>query len=155
MDPISWSVTLLGWKDVPGTNALAYWANKLWRILSVVNRGPLDTKLPSNYAKAREILQKGRLSTIDLLVLITLDQLLLLLKILFTSLTKQATLMRSTAPSLQWVETNQSNFRIYPTDIRLSLPHGTTLTALIRMLIRMLRMLDRLVSTHPRIFPLS
>ena len=29
----------------------------------------------------------------------------------------------------QWVETNQSNFRIFPTDIRLSPPHGTTLTA--------------------------
>jgi len=32
------------------------------------------------------------------------------------------------------VETNQSNFRIYPTDNRLSLPHGTTLKALIWML---------------------
>ncbi len=30
---------------------------------------------------------------------------------------------------LQWVETNQSNFCIYPTDIRLSPPHGTTLMA--------------------------
>ncbi len=29
----------------------------------------------------------------------------------------------------QWLETNQSNFRIYPTDICLSSPHGTTLTA--------------------------
>jgi hypothetical protein len=29
----------------------------------------------------------------------------------------------------KWVETNQSNFRIYPMDIRLSLPHGTMLTA--------------------------
>jgi hypothetical protein len=29
----------------------------------------------------------------------------------------------------QWVKTNQSNFRIYPTDIRLLLSHGTTLTA--------------------------
>jgi len=29
----------------------------------------------------------------------------------------------------QWVETNQSNFRIYPMDIRLSLHHGTTLMA--------------------------
>jgi len=28
-----------------------------------------------------------------------------------------------------WVETNQSNFRIYPTDIHLLPPHGTTLTA--------------------------
>jgi len=33
----------------------------------------------------------------------------------------------------QWMETNQSNFRIYPTDVHLLLPHGTTLTA-IRML---------------------
>jgi hypothetical protein len=30
---------------------------------------------------------------------------------------------------LQWVETNQSNFCIYLTDIRLLLPHGTKLTA--------------------------
>jgi hypothetical protein len=29
----------------------------------------------------------------------------------------------------QWVETNQSNFHIYPTDIHLSPPHGTMLTA--------------------------
>jgi hypothetical protein len=29
----------------------------------------------------------------------------------------------------QWVETNQSNFRIYPTDIHLLPPHGTTLMA--------------------------
>ncbi len=34
----------------------------------------------------------------------------------------------------QWVETNQSNFRIYPTDTRLSLPNGTMLNVLIRML---------------------
>ncbi len=31
---------------------------------------------------------------------------------------------------MQWVETNQSNFRIYSTDIRLSLPHGTMLMAI-------------------------
>ncbi len=31
--------------------------------------------------------------------------------------------------NLQWVETNQSNFRIYPADIRLLPPHGTMLTA--------------------------
>jgi hypothetical protein len=30
---------------------------------------------------------------------------------------------------LQWVETNQSNFRIFPMDICLSPPRGTTLTA--------------------------
>ncbi len=35
------------------------------------------------------------------------------------------------------VETNPSNFRIFPMDICLSLPHGTTLKALIRMLIHM------------------
>jgi hypothetical protein len=29
---------------------------------------------------------------------------------------------------IQWVETNQSNFYIYPTDIGM-LPHGTTLAA--------------------------
>jgi hypothetical protein len=39
---------------------------------------------------------------------------------------------------LQWVETNQSNFRIYPMDICLSPPHGTMPTALLEMLIQML-----------------
>ncbi len=34
----------------------------------------------------------------------------------------------------QWVETNQSNFRTYPTDTRLSLPNGTMLNVLIQML---------------------
>jgi hypothetical protein len=44
---------------------------------------------------------RGGLSTVDLLVLTSLDQLLFLLKILFTLFTKQATLMRrSTVPSL-------------------------------------------------------
>ncbi len=38
---------------------------------------------------------------------------------------------------IQWVEANQSNFHIHPTDIRLSLPHCTTLTVLIQMLIWM------------------
>jgi hypothetical protein len=33
----------------------------------------------------------------------------------------------------QWVEANQSNFRIYPTDMYF-LPHGTMLKALIQML---------------------
>jgi len=41
------------------------------------------------------------------------------------------------------VETNQSNFRIYPTDIRLLPPHGTTLTTI--------QMFEdvRLVGFHP------
>jgi hypothetical protein len=42
----------------------------------------------------RKVLMSGRLNTVDLLVLTTLDQLLLELKILFTSFTKQAVLMR-------------------------------------------------------------
>jgi len=29
----------------------------------------------------------------------------------------------------QWVQTNQSNFHIYPTNIRLLPPHGATLAA--------------------------
>ncbi len=40
----------------------------------------------------------------------------------------------------QWVETNQSNFRIKHTDIYLSLPHGTTLKALIWMLRMLIQM---------------
>jgi hypothetical protein len=40
--------------------------------------------------------RRGRLSTVDLLVLTCLDQLLLLIKILYTFLTEQATLMRRT-----------------------------------------------------------
>jgi hypothetical protein len=42
----------------------------------------------------REVLAKGMLCTIDLLVLISLYQLLFKLKILFSFVTKQATLMR-------------------------------------------------------------
>jgi hypothetical protein len=49
----------------------------------------------------RESLLKGRLSAVELLVLTSLDQLLFILKILFTFFTKQATLMRrSTVLSL-------------------------------------------------------
>jgi hypothetical protein len=45
--------------------------------------------------------RRGRLCTVHLLVLTTLDQLLFILKALFTSFTKQATLMRrSTVLSL-------------------------------------------------------
>jgi hypothetical protein len=44
---------------------------------------------------------RGRFSTVDLLVLTSLDQSLFILKILFTFFTKQATLIRrSTVPSL-------------------------------------------------------
>jgi hypothetical protein len=42
----------------------------------------------------RETLLNGRLSTVNLLVLACLDKLLFILKISFTFLTKQATLMR-------------------------------------------------------------
>jgi hypothetical protein len=42
----------------------------------------------------REVLLKGRLSTVDLLVLTSLDQLLFILKILFAFLETLATLMR-------------------------------------------------------------
>jgi hypothetical protein len=34
--------------------------------------------------------------------------------------------------TLKWVETNQSNFRIYPMDIHLLPFHGTTLAADVR-----------------------
>jgi len=44
--------------------------------------------------KAGKSYRGGRLSTVDLLVLTRLDQLIFILKILFTSVTKQATLMR-------------------------------------------------------------
>ncbi len=37
----------------------------------------------------------------------------------------------------QWVETNPSNIHIFPTDISFLPPHGTTLKALIQMLIWM------------------
>ncbi len=37
----------------------------------------------------------------------------------------------------QWVETNPSNIHFFPIDICFQLPHGTTLKALIQMLIRM------------------
>jgi hypothetical protein len=43
---------------------------------------------------------RGMLSTVDLLVLTSLDQSLFILKILFTFITKQATIMRSTVLSL-------------------------------------------------------
>ncbi len=37
--------------------------------------------------------------------------------------------MKSSCHNAKCVETNQSNFRIYPTDIHLLPPHGTTLMA--------------------------
>jgi hypothetical protein len=50
---------------------------------------------------SREVLRGGEALTVDLLVLTSLDQLIFILKILFSFLTKQATLMRrSTVPSL-------------------------------------------------------
>ncbi len=50
---------------------------------------------------SKEVLLKGRLSMVDLLVLSSLDQLLFIMKILFRCFTKQATLLRrSTVPSL-------------------------------------------------------
>jgi hypothetical protein len=57
--------------------------------------------------------------------------------------------------NLQWVETNPSNICIFPTDICFSLPHGTTLKALIQMFIQKYGcslMLDGLVSSHPTIY---
>jgi hypothetical protein len=47
------------------------------------------------------------------------------------------------------VETNQSNFRIFPMDICLSPPHGTKLTAFADVKYRCCQMLHGLVSTHP------
>jgi hypothetical protein len=50
---------------------------------------------------------------------------------------------------LQWMETNQSNFRIYPMDIRLLPPNGTMLTAFADVKYKCSWMLDGLVSSHP------
>jgi len=55
---------------------------------------------------------RGRLSTVDLLVLTSLDQLLFILKILLNSFTKQAILMRrstvlSLTLSISWMETDE------------------------------------------------
>jgi hypothetical protein len=51
----------------------------------------------SSLSWAREGLLKGRLSTVDLLVHTSLDQLLLKLKTLFTLFVKQTILMRRSA----------------------------------------------------------
>jgi hypothetical protein len=48
-------------------------------------------------APIREALLKGRLSTVDLLVLTSLDQLLFTLKILFTLFTKHVILLKGKA----------------------------------------------------------
>jgi len=45
-------------------------------------------------ASTREVLMRGRLNTVDLLLPTSIDQLFLVLKILLNSFTKQATLMR-------------------------------------------------------------
>ncbi len=44
--------------------------------------------------QTRDVLLRGRLCTVDLLVLTSLDQHSFIMKILFSSFTKQATLMR-------------------------------------------------------------
>ncbi len=57
-------------------------------------------------SSARNPRWRGRLSTVDLLVLTSLDQLLLMMQTLFTFFTKQATLMRNLTMlslPLQWV----------------------------------------------------
>ncbi len=53
---------------------------------------------------------------------------------------------------MQWWETNQSNFRIYPTNIHLLPPHGTTLTAFADVKYGCSRILHGLVSSHPWIW---
>ncbi len=56
---------------------------------------------------------------------------------------------RTWPPSLQWVENNLTSIHIFCTDIHF-LPHGTTLTALLRISVyRCSRTLDGLVSSHP------
>jgi hypothetical protein len=62
----------------------------------------------------------------------------------------QASLIHSSLLGKQWVETNQSNFCIYPTDIRLLPPHGTMLTTYEWCPYECWRMLDKLISTHPK-----
>ncbi len=49
---------------------------------------------PQHHVCNDNMFVRGRLSTVDLLVLTVLDQLLFILKMLVTFLTKQATLMR-------------------------------------------------------------
>jgi hypothetical protein len=49
---------------------------------------------------------------------------------------------------LQWVETNQSNFRIFPADICFLLPHGTMLMAFADVKYGCCRMLEG-VGLHP------
>jgi hypothetical protein len=77
----------------------------------------------------RETLLRGRLSTVDLLVLTSLGQLLLILKIWFTLFTKHATLMRRPFPSVSilcpnWLPTSllgytRLNNDWYPTNKKL------------------------------------
>ncbi len=51
----------------------------------------------SSWQSARKSYCSGRLSTVDLLVLTSLDQLLFIMKILFTFITKQSTFIRRSA----------------------------------------------------------
>ncbi len=56
---------------------------------------------------------KGRISTIDLLELISLDELILILKIIFTFGTKQATFMRrSTEQSVPCLTTLTARIKV-------------------------------------------
>ncbi len=82
----TWSLPVACLRQYLSTHPAPTHANPLWIF-------------PSVYA--RRSYWRGRLSTVDLLVLTSLDQLLFTLKILFTFLTKQATIMRkSTVLSL-------------------------------------------------------
>jgi hypothetical protein len=57
----------------------------------------------------------------------------------------------SYGPTLQWVETNQSNFCIYPTDICILASWYYTEGVDMDVKYRCLQMLDGLVSSHPKL----
>jgi hypothetical protein len=75
------------------------WRRRHWRDSNPRRvEGPTTVPPPIEPGKSH---RREKLSTVDLLVLTGLDELLLILKILFTSFTEQATLMRrSTVLSL-------------------------------------------------------
>jgi hypothetical protein len=54
----------------------------------------IDSILKNGFEKPGKSCGRGRLSTVDLLVLRSLDQLLFILKILFTHVTKQPVFVR-------------------------------------------------------------
>ncbi len=86
--------TRLGWKGLPGSNTLAYYENpQITAVKSFIVQALAFFQEQMNTG-LREVLLKGRLSTVNLLVPTSLDRLLFILKILFTFFTKQPTSIR-------------------------------------------------------------